>query len=102
MEKHDRKIPDVADTLHDAAAQRYVLRMEPADAFASYEMEGDTKVLTHVEVDPAWRGTGLGERFAGEVLNRVLAEGGKARITCPYMRGLAAKHPVWAAHYGLA
>ncbi len=93
---------DEKELVHDAAHNRYVRHMEPKDAFVSYRMEGDKKILTHIEVHPSFRGTGLGAEFAEQVFERVISEGVEAGITCTYMRHLAGTRPDWAAHFGLA
>jgi ribosomal protein S18 acetylase RimI-like enzyme len=79
--------------IHEPESQRFVRHMQPSDAFVSYVSRGDTMVLTHIEVAPEHRGSGLGAELAREVFTmvRMLAQSG--RITCPFMRRVAMGTP---------
>lgn len=87
--------------IHEPHAQRFVRYMRPNDAFVSYTWRGDTIILTHIEVDPVHRGTGLGARLARQVFAMVRSLGATARISCPFMRKVAASAPEDRAFFGL-
>lgn len=88
-------------SLHEPHAQRFVRYMRPTDAFVSYGWHGDVMVLTHIEVDPVHRGTGLGARLARDVFKLVRATGRKAAITCPFLRRVASASPDDSAYFGV-
>lgn len=87
--------------VHEPHAQRFVRFMAPQDAFVSYSETEDRITLSHIEVPAEKRGTGLGARLALEVLPLVRGLGKTARITCPFMRRVAASDPQWAAYFGV-
>ncbi len=81
--------------VHDEEAQKYVRYMAPADAFVSYTWQGERMVLGHIEVDPSFRGSGLGARVAAEVFEHLLAADHEIRLTCPFLRRVAATRAEW-------
>lgn len=91
--------------VHEAQAQRFTKFMAPQDAFVSYS-ESDRRItLGHIEVPIEKRGSGLGAKLALAVfpLVRELGEtqGKSARITCPFMRKVAASVPEWAEYFNV-
>lgn len=87
--------------VHDEGSQRFVRHMAPSDAFVSYVWQGERMVLTHIEVDPSLRGSGIGARFAAEVFDAVLGRAHDIRITCSFLRRVAATRADWRGKFGL-
>ena len=87
--------------VHEPNAKRFVRYMLPRDAFVSYSEHNDAIVLSHIEVPREKRGSGLGKTFALEVFPRVKALGKPTRITCPFLRKVAADNDEWAHHFGI-
>src|SRR5690606_29104694 len=52
------------------AQQRYELELEGGTAFATYERQGDTLLITHTNTPPALRGQGV----AGRLVTGLLAD----------------------------
>lgn len=87
--------------VHDAASQRFIRHMAPADAFVSYVWQGERMVLTHIELDPSLRGTGIGASFAAEVFDAVIGRPHEVRLTCSFLRRVAATQADWRRKFGL-
>ena len=91
-----------AGVAHEPKSKRFVRYMKPQDAFVSYS-ESETKIiLGHIEIPPEKRGSGLGARLALEVFPMVKDLGKEARITCTFMRKVAASRPEWAEYFNIA
>ena len=79
---------------------RVVWHMPPSDAFASYVMRSDgTLVFGHIETAPELRGTGLGARLAGQLFDWLRETKSEARLTCSFLRKVAASKPEWAEKF---
>lgn len=52
--------------------------------FADYAVQGDTRVILHVEADPALRGTGAAGQFMQALAEHARAEGLKLAPRCSY------------------
>lgn len=87
--------------IHHETSQRFLRHMAPSDAFVSYVWQGDRMVLTHIEVDPSLRGSGVGARFAAEVFDEIINRPHEIRLTCPFLRRVGATRPEWRAKFGL-
>lgn len=87
--------------VHDVAGQRFLRYMAPSDAFVSYSWQGDRMVLTHIEVDPALRGSGIGARVAAEVFEHLQDAPHEIRLTCPFLRRVGATRPEWRHKFNL-
>lgn len=87
--------------VHDERGQRFVRHMAPSDAFVSYYWQGDRMVMTHIEVDRSLRGSGVGARFATEVFEAVQDRPHEVRLTCPFLRRVAATRPEWKTKFKL-
>ena len=61
--------------------------------FADYAVRGDTRVLLHVEADPALRGTGASGRFMQALAEHARAQGLKLYPQCGYARTWLQRHP---------
>ena len=105
MPELDRKLTRAglydAGVFHEAKSKRFVRYMEPQDAFVSYS-ETETRItLGHIEIPQASRGSGLGARFALDIFPMVKALGKEARITCLFMRKVAASRSKWAEYFNI-
>ena len=87
--------------VHDEKSQRFVRYMAPSDAFVSYSWQGSTMVVSHIEVDPSTRGSGLGARFAMEVFEHLQGAEHTIRLTCPFLRKVASRKDDWREKFGL-
>ncbi|MAZ22976.1 N-acetyltransferase [Roseovarius sp.] len=87
--------------IHDAKAQRFLRHMLPSDAFVSYRWQGDRMILSHIEIDPALRGSGLGAHFAAEVFERLLPSSHDIRLACPFLRQVARTRAAWREKFNL-
>lgn len=61
--------------------------------FADYAMRGDTRVILHVEADPALRGSGAAGRFMKSLADHARAEGYRMYPSCGYARTWLQRHP---------
>ena len=83
-------MPELSD---NTAESRFELNVEGAVAFADYEMDGDTLVLTHTEVPAALSGKGIGSALARGVLDDARRRGLKVLPRCEFMAAYIARHP---------
>lgn len=60
---------------------------------AEYTRDGMTITVTHVEVDPAYAGRGLGSALARGVLESAREQGGSVLPACPFLRDYLLRHP---------
>jgi predicted GNAT family acetyltransferase len=81
----------------DPEQRRFVLVLdgEPAGK-ADYRIRDGLTVITHSEVDPKFRGRGLGNELARQTLD--LLRGRNARVVpaCPFFAEFVAAHPEYA------
>lgn len=63
--------------------------------FADYATEGDTRLLLHVEADPALRGTGAAGQFMQALAEYARAEGLKLAPRCGYAVAWLKRHPAF-------
>ena len=63
---------------------------------ADYHVEGDSLVIPHTEVDPAYGGRGLGSRLAGFCLDQTRDRGLKIVPACPFIASYLRRHPEYA------
>jgi len=61
--------------------------------FADYAVQGETRVILHVEADPALRGTGAAGRFMQSLAEHARAEGLKLAPRCSYAAAWLKRHP---------
>ena len=61
--------------------------------FADYAVQGRTRVILHVEADPALRGTGAADRFMQALAGHARAEGFKLAPRCSYAVAWLRRHP---------
>ena len=80
------------------AEQRYEQGFTDAEGeirtvFADYAVQGDTRVILHVEADPALRGGGAAGRFMQALANHARAERLKLVPRCSYAAVWLKRHP---------
>ena len=80
------------------AEQRYEQGFADADGeirtvFADYAVQGDTRVILHVEADPALRGSGAAGRFMQALADHARAERLKLVPRCSYAAVWLKRHP---------
>lgn len=83
------------EVLHDQRMNRYELLVDGESAGEiDYQERDGTIVLTHTEIDPAQRGSGLGGELVRGALNLIRAES-DARVvaSCEFAAAWIAKHP---------
>lgn len=61
--------------------------------FADYAVQGDTRVILHVEADPALRGGGAAGRFMQSLAAHARNEGLKLQPRCSYAVLWHRRHP---------
>jgi predicted GNAT family acetyltransferase len=80
------------------AEQRFEQGFTDADGqvrlvFADYAVQGDTRVILHVEADPALRGGGAAGRFMQSLAAHARNEGLKLQPRCSYAMLWHRRHP---------
>ena len=74
--------------------RRYELFADGALAgFAAYRVRDGITVITHSEVDSAYRGKGLGSVLAGQTLDQLREQGARVVPACPFFAKYVAEHP---------
>jgi predicted GNAT family acetyltransferase len=86
---------DLRDVLAD---QRFEQGFSDPDGqlrsvFADYAVQGSTRVILHVEADPALRGTGAAGKFMQALAEHARAEGLKLAPRCSYAVAWLKRHP---------
>lgn len=61
--------------------------------FADYAVQGDTRVILHVEADPALRGSGAAGMFMQALAQHARAQGLKLAPRCSYAVLWLKRHP---------
>lgn len=61
--------------------------------WADYAVQGDARVILHVEAEPALRGGGAAGRFMRALAEHARAEGLKLRPVCGYAVAWLKRHP---------
>ena len=72
---------------------RFEWRENELLVFADYRQNGDRYVLTHVEADPALRGTGAAGRLMQAIVDFARANNFKLMPRCSYATAWMKRHP---------
>jgi predicted GNAT family acetyltransferase len=77
----------------DAEQRRYEISVdgEPA-GFTAWEQRDGAIAFTHTEVNPAFKGRGVGSQLVGEALDDVRGRGLAVLPFCPFVRSFIASH----------
>lgn len=84
-----------SEVIHDPAMHRYELLIDGVQAgIADYQLRDDQIVFVHTEIDPKFRGQGLGLELARGTLNLARAEN-EARIVakCEFISKFITDNP---------
>jgi predicted GNAT family acetyltransferase len=78
----------------NAANHRFELLVDGSVAgMAMYRHRGEAVVVTHSEVNPAYRGQGLGNELAKRTLDLIRSRGEKVVPICPFFARYIGEHP---------
>jgi predicted GNAT family acetyltransferase len=78
------------------ANHRFELLVDGAAAgLAAYRVRDGQTVVTHSEVDPAFRGKGLGGELARLTLDQLRAQGARVVVACPFFVKYVGEHHDW-------
>lgn len=80
---------------HDESRNRYTFDLDGLTAGIDYETRGDTYVLTHTYVPPAYEGRGIGTQLVAAVLADLRERGAKIVPRCPFIDIYIRRHPIW-------
>ena len=61
--------------------------------FVEYKLRDGVIALIHTQIEPRFKGRGLGSRLARQVLDDARRRGRSVLPFCPFIRGWIAKHP---------
>lgn len=80
------------------SAQRYEQGFADADGhmrrvFADYAVQGETRVITHVEAEDELRGTGAAGKFMERLVDHARANGHRLTPRCGYAVAWFKRHP---------
>ena len=80
------------------SAQRYEQGFAGADGqirrvFADYAVQGETRIITHVEAEDELRGTGAAGKFMEQLVEHARASGRKLVPRCGYAVAWFKRHP---------
>ena len=75
---------------------RYELKADGHIAATYYKIADGIITFIHTEVPPELGGKGIGSKLVKGALDQVRAQGLKAVVHCPFVRGWIEKHPDYA------
>jgi predicted GNAT family acetyltransferase len=79
---------------HDAAARRFVQRLDAGDAYLSYTSAADgTLDLQHTIVPEGERGQGVGESLVSAAMAHAREQGVRIVPSCPFVQSWLDEHP---------
>jgi predicted GNAT family acetyltransferase len=64
--------------------------------FAAYRVRDGAIVITHTQIDPAYRGAGMGAELARRTLDTLRERGVRVVPSCPFFARYIADHPEYA------
>lgn len=86
------------DVVHEPERQRYVLRVDGAQAgHAAYRCADDGVLITHTEITPSMQGGGLASTLVRGMLDDLRARGVAVRPRCSYVVAFMRRHRDYAA-----
>lgn len=78
---------------HDAAARRFAVTVDGADAFIDYERRDEQMVITHTRVPDAIGGRGIAGQLTRAAFDHARTAGLTVRPQCSYAAAWAERHP---------
>lgn len=77
-------------------ARRYEIHVgDELGGFLEFRaIDDDRTVLPHTEIDPSFKGRGLGSALAGEALSDLARRGGSVIPSCPFVAHYLREHDV--------
>jgi predicted GNAT family acetyltransferase len=85
------------DVRENPARHRFELFVDGEQAgLADYRMRDGIMVILHSEVDPRFRGQGLGNELASRTLDQLRARGESVVPACPFFAHYVNEHPEYA------
>ncbi len=75
---------------------RYVHALDGREAELTFTRAGDSRIIIdHTEVDPAFRGKGIGEALVAHAVEEAKRQGLKVLPLCPFAAAQFRRHPEW-------
>ena len=88
---------DAIEIADNPADRRFEISVDGQLAgFVVYRDEDGTRALVHTEVDPAFKGQGIGGMLAVGVLDQLRERGEQIIPICPFIASYIRKHPEYA------
>ncbi|GIE92728.1 GNAT family N-acetyltransferase [Paractinoplanes rishiriensis] len=85
------------DLREDPGGKRFELLVDgEVGGHAAYRLRDGVVVITHSEVDPKFRGRGLGGELARRTLDELRTRGARVYPACPFFARFVADHPEYA------
>ncbi|MCO8276963.1 N-acetyltransferase [Actinoplanes sp. TRM 88003] len=82
------------DVRDNPAKSRYELRIgDDVAGFAVYRVRDGVTTVTHSEINPRFRGQGLGNVLAQRTLDQLREQGARVYPSCPFFAKYVAEHP---------
>ena len=76
------------------ARHRYEIFVDgEVGGFADYRVRDQVVIITHSQIDPAYRGHGLGGQLAKATLDTLRERGARVVPACPFFAKYVAEHP---------
>jgi uncharacterized protein len=85
------------DIAHDAAARRFVARVDGVEAYVEYERDDGVLEITHTIVPREIGGRGIAGQLVRAAVVHARDAGLKLRTPCSYADAWLAKHPEFDA-----
>jgi uncharacterized protein len=90
------KVVSETEVRDNAENHRFELLVDGAVAgLAAYRFRDDVVVITHSEVNPQFRGQGLGNELAERTLALLRQRGDKVLPLCPFFARYVEEHPTY-------
>ena len=84
------------DIGHDPARHRFETQVEGERCTLDYELDGNTMVITHVNVPDPVSGGGIAAALTNAALTHARAAGWRVIPQCPYAALYVQRHPGWS------
>jgi hypothetical protein len=76
------------------ARHRYEILVDgEVGGFADYRVRDQVVIITHSQIDPKYRGHGLGGQLAKSTLDTLRERGARVVPACPFFAKYVAEHP---------